>query len=143
MSLAVHGDDFVSEGLLGDLKWLDVNLRKSFEFNTEIMGETNELLKELKLLNRIIGWTQHGTTWEPDPRHVDIRFRDLQLGDGKATPVVTPGDKEAARRAAALKEEKEQQCEECNLVHAYDKGPANGAGSLQPSMTSAISSEKK
>ena len=33
--MAVHGDDFVSEGAREDLKWFDEALAKEFEIKTE------------------------------------------------------------------------------------------------------------
>ena len=58
----MHGDDFVSEGELSSLGWLDAELKKRFELKTEVMGAQQGLEKDLRLLNRIIRWTDEGVT---------------------------------------------------------------------------------
>ena len=91
--MAVHGDDFVSEGQLSDLQWVDQQLRAHFQIKTELMGAQEGLTKELRLLNRILQWAPEGIYWEPDPRHVELTLRDLNLDQGQASSQVTPGVK--------------------------------------------------
>ena len=67
--------------------------------------------KELRLLNRIIRWTARGITWEPDPRHVELVLQGFGLDDGKSSPVVTPGDREAARRVRETPKGDEYLCQ--------------------------------
>lgn len=38
ISTAVHGDDFVSEGALADLQWMDKALKAYFQLKIDIMG---------------------------------------------------------------------------------------------------------
>lgn len=106
------------------------------------MDAAQELQKEARLLNRIIRWTVQGITWEPDPRHVEIVLQGLQLDDGKSSHVVTPGDREAARRVRDTPKGGEYLCGECNLVHAYDSEPVSPMEGLQPSTTSGAFSSK-
>ena len=52
--MAVHGDDFVSAGSYRALQWLDEKLKSHFQIKTEVLGEDQALLKEARLLNRVI-----------------------------------------------------------------------------------------
>ena len=52
--MAVHGDDFVSEGAKEDLKWFDGALAKELQIKTEILGPDEGEVKELRILNRVI-----------------------------------------------------------------------------------------
>ena len=90
--LVVHGDDFVSEGEVGALSWLDESLKKVFQMKTQVLGPDKGQCDECTILNRVIRWTQKGITWEPDARHAEHIVRDLGL-TGSAG-VVTPGVKD-------------------------------------------------
>ena len=122
------------------------------------MGAHSSLGKELRPLNRIIRWTAHGITWEPDPRHVELIVQILNLDADKASPADTPGTRDTTRRSPGSHDEGEYRCEECNLVHAYDRDPvpskvsslfsttsgpsARRTGDVRSSMFSGVSSRK-
>ena len=88
----IHGDDFVTSGSDGDLKWLKANLEKHYELKTEILGPDREDKKQVKILNRIVSWTDEGLTYEADPRHAEIVIKELDLT--KAKGVCSPGTKD-------------------------------------------------
>ena len=102
--LAVHGDDFVSAGSLSCLKWLDETLKGSFQIKTEILGEQDGLLKEARLLNRVISWRPEGLVWEPDPRHCELVWKDLGLDPATTNLLVTRGIRESGKSQAGQKE---------------------------------------
>ena len=85
---AVHGDDFFSEGPGKNLEEMNMQMRKSFALNTEILGGDPGDVKSLKVLNRQISWKDGEMNWEADPRHVEILAR--QLGMEGNTAVKTP-----------------------------------------------------
>ena len=58
IALANHLDDFVSEGVLSDLRWFEGKLKECSMSKTEVMGEANELAKEIRLLTRIRTWSK-------------------------------------------------------------------------------------
>ena len=70
--MAVHGDDFVSEGAKEDLKWFDEALPTEFEIKTEILGPDEGEVKELRILNRVIRLEENGLEWEADQRHAEL-----------------------------------------------------------------------
>ena len=47
-------------------------------------------MREGRVLNRVIRWTEDGWETEPDQRHVDILVKEL--GWSEARPVSTPGE---------------------------------------------------
>ena len=65
----VHGDDFTSEGDIVSLKWMQRGLEEKFALKTKIMGAHPDLLKELKILNRIVRWETEGITYRADDKH--------------------------------------------------------------------------
>ena len=84
--MAVHGDDFVSEGAKEDLKWFDEALAKEFKIKTEILGPDEGEVKELRILNRVVRWEEDGLEREADQRHAELIISQLDLSNAK--PVV-------------------------------------------------------
>ena len=95
--MAVHGDDFVSEGELADLRWVDAQLHEHFQIKPEVDGADPSLAKEAKLRNRVISWSEEGIYLEPDPRHIELSLGDLQLDAGRSTPLSGAGLREHPR----------------------------------------------
>ena len=81
INLVVHGDDFLSEGEAQELRWFDIELRKHFELKTEVLGPDvkNGEVQEIRLLNRILTWSDKGIVWEADPRHAELLIEQLGL----------------------------------------------------------------
>lgn len=92
LRMAVHVDDFLVSGSLGSLRWLQYMMREAFEFKAEILGPGAEEKQMVTYLNRELGWTQEGITYQPDPRHVKTVLREM--GMLTCSPVSTPGVKE-------------------------------------------------
>ena len=86
----VHGDDFTSLGDGESLQWLLAELQKQYELKLRAtLGPDAHDDKDVRILNRVVQWTQDGITYEPDQRHADIVVRELGLA--KAKGVSTPG----------------------------------------------------
>ena len=85
----VHGDDYLSTGLIESLKRLDEKPKGEFEVKTKILGKHKDLEKEAKVLNRVLRITESGWEIEADQRHVELVIEQLGLKDCK--PVITPG----------------------------------------------------
>jgi hypothetical protein len=104
----VHGDDFVFVGSDEDLEWARVEMDKRFLVKVigKLGGDSGDL-QELRVLNRVLCWTDHGIRAEADPRHHEILA--AQLGEGVRSLTV-PGVKERGEiwgeaEDAALNEE--------------------------------------
>jgi len=104
IAMTVHGDDFTSTGTEADLRWLDAQLKSKYELKTKYLGPTPHKghLQELRILNRVISWTDRGITYEADPRHAELLVQELQLDGAKG--VTTPGSKDDVSKAAAENE---------------------------------------
>ena len=79
----VHGDDFVSTGSDSSLKWLESILTKEFKIKTSKIGPDKSDEKELKILNRIIRYTNNGIELEADLRHAELIVSQLGLTESK------------------------------------------------------------
>ncbi len=55
------------------------------------------MIKELRVLNKVLTWDDRGLLWEPDPRHAELVARDLGLELGVSTGAATPGVKSDKR----------------------------------------------
>ena len=88
ISTLVHGDDYVSVGAEADLEWLRVELENDYDIKTTIVGRRRGLEKEVRVLNRIIRWTEEGWEYEADQRHGEIIVGETCAEDVK--PVMTP-----------------------------------------------------
>ena len=64
----VHGDDFVTTGPSDSLDWFDKTLKSAFEIKTDRISSVKDKKKELKVLNRIIRYTECGIEMEADLR---------------------------------------------------------------------------
>ena len=53
-AVIISGQDFVTAGALEDLQWMDAKLRENFQVKTEILGEGENLAKQVRLLNRVV-----------------------------------------------------------------------------------------
>ena len=62
----IHGDDFVTVGRLRELKKMQARLEQELEIKTQIIGMSAEICKEVKVLNRIIRYTESGIELEAD-----------------------------------------------------------------------------
>ena len=101
IALTVHGDDFTPTGREADLRRLDQGLRKEFELKTEFLGpDPKRHVQQLRVLNRVISWSDDAILYEADQRHAEILVRELGLEGGR--PVATPGAREDANKASAL-----------------------------------------
>ena len=94
----VHGDDFVVTGMPAELHWMREKIEEKYELKVEVLGPDEGQQKEVRVLNRILRWTDKGVEYEADPRHVEIILKQLNIGDCKA--VVTPGTKDEGRAKA-------------------------------------------
>ena len=75
---------------------MDVELRKHFDVQTEVLGPEKECVKQLTIFNGVVTWELSGITWEPDPRHAEIVIDQPGLKDAK--PFKLPGVKDRSRR---------------------------------------------
>lgn len=91
----IHGDDYVSVGTDHDLKWLRKRIEEKYELKTQVLGPTKGDSQQVKVLNRVLRWTEQGIEYEAVPRHAEIIIKDLNLD--KAKGVSSPGTKEEGR----------------------------------------------
>ena len=74
-------------------------MEKRYTIKTQWFGPGEKQSKEIKILNRIVSWDNlQGITFEVDPRHAEVIFKQLKLEDAKG--VSTPGAKEEGTATA-------------------------------------------
>ena len=88
LRLTAHGDDFTITGPQDSLTWLRKAMEERFEIESEMLAPEAGMVREIRVLNRIIRWTARGIEYEPDQRHSDLLMREL--GTKNAKPVNTP-----------------------------------------------------
>ena len=73
-------------------------LEDRFDMKTEVIRHRCKegVVKEARILNRIVKATDDGWEYECDQRHVEIILEQLELQDAK--PLGTPGVEEATSR---------------------------------------------
>ena len=92
LKLVVHGDDFLTGGPVGQLRWLASTMDKRFECKHKIMGAAGSHWKNLLVLNRVVEWESTGITISADSKHARLIVEHLGLEDAKS--VVSPGIRE-------------------------------------------------
>ena len=125
MSLTVHGDDFTSTGREADLRWLERELSRKFEIKTDFLGPGARHAKQMRVLNRILSWSDEGITYEADQRHAELLVEAM----GVTRPVSTPGSREDAAKAgppsASSKSALKKQGRSDNSMILFEDGPAD------------------
>ena len=89
---SVHGDDFTTSGPKANIDWMKRQMEGRYEL-TEVarLGPSPRDDKEVKILNRLVRWTEKGSEYEGDPRQVEQVVVNLGLEGAKT--VGTPGVK--------------------------------------------------
>ena len=83
----------MSTGMPEQLQWLRQKLESKYQVKTQILGLGKEHLREVKILNRVVGWYgNEGIKYEADPRHIEIIIDHLGFKDAKL--VSSPGTSE-------------------------------------------------
>ena len=90
----IHGDDFTLLGSEVSLDWFRDKIQEKFEVKFKgRLGPGNGDDKAVRVLNRIVTWTNEGIQYEADQRHAEIIVRQLGLNES-SNSVVTPGVKD-------------------------------------------------
>jgi hypothetical protein len=79
----VHGDDFLACGTLKELRELEAILGKVYEFKIQIAGPWPGADRLLKVLGRILTFTQEGIGYEADPRQLEGALEAMDMVDCK------------------------------------------------------------
>ncbi len=88
----VHGDDFTILAMEKELEWFRKRIAERFEvkFRGRIGPATTDE-KSIRILNRILTWTEDGIEYEADQRHAEIVAKACE---GNKRNISTPGEKE-------------------------------------------------
>ena len=91
--VVVHGDDFTLLGSADNLDWFRKEISKRFEVKFRgRLGPGDKDDKSIRILNRVITWSDDGIEYEADQRHAELIIRHLGLkSDSK--PVGSPSTK--------------------------------------------------
>ena len=91
MRVVGHGDDFTILEAEEQLDWFRERMKDRYTLKVRgRLGPEVHDEKEIRILNRVIQWTEEGIWYEPDPRHAEIIFKDLGLIEGSKA-LSTPG----------------------------------------------------
>ena len=79
----------MSAGMTKDLEWIEEELEKMYEIDTQRTGQHGYVESQVKVLNRVIRRIEKGYEMEADPRHAELICE--QLLESGARKVTTPG----------------------------------------------------
>ena len=99
--MLVHGDDYFSSGQADQLDWVEAELKKKYEIQSQRIGGGAGREVEGKILNRIVRWTKGGYEVEADPRHCELVLQQLELNGAKS--LSSPGATEMTTRSWSLR----------------------------------------
>ena len=87
------GDDFIVLASEEQLNWFRENIGERFDVKFRgRLGPGPRDDKSIRVLNRVVEWTENGLSYEADQRHADLIVKGLGLeGGSKGTPVVSKG----------------------------------------------------
>ena len=89
----MHGDDFTLLGSDEDLDWFEKMIKEKFEVKIRgRLGPGVNDQKSIRILNRILEWSQDGLWYEADQRHAEIFVKDLGLEHDKVRSEL-PGER--------------------------------------------------
>ena len=90
--VTVHGDDFTATGPMRGLDWFNKEMGAKYEIKAEFLGPDAGQSTEIRVLNRVLRWTEAGVEYEPDQRHAEIIMKSMEVQNSK--PLTTPGTNE-------------------------------------------------
>ena len=79
----VHGDGFVLFARQSGREYAEATLRAQYEVKVDIVGAERQDPKEIKMLARIVTYTDQGLMYEPDLGNMEKVIHELKLSDGK------------------------------------------------------------
>ena len=80
LRVVIHGDDFAILGWEKELDWFKRQLKKRFECKHRgRIGPGDKDDKSIRILNRVVEWTEEGISYEADQRHAEIIMAGLGL----------------------------------------------------------------
>ena len=116
--VSVHGDDITSLGPESSLNWLKDSIMTRYEIKYGgMLGPDKHDLKDVSILNRLVSYTDSFTTYEADPRHVQILVRELGVTEAK--PVSSPGTAQPDQDYKPLSPERTQVYRSLTMRAAY------------------------
>ena len=68
----VHGDDFIAVGPDQHLAETRRTLEDRYKLKVQVLGREEGKDSELRILNKVVRWTNAGIELEADPRHAEI-----------------------------------------------------------------------
>ena len=88
----IYGDDFTLLGSDSALNWFRSSIKVKYEVSIGgRLGPDDGDDKSVRILNRVIEWTDKGISYEADQRHAEIIIKQLEVNDMK--PLSVPGSK--------------------------------------------------
>ena len=85
---SVHGDDFTTAGPKLHIDWMKKEMEARYELTeTGRLGPGKRDHKQLKILNRLVHWSDEGISYEADPRQGERVVVDLGLEGAKSVGV--------------------------------------------------------
>eukprot|EP00400_MALV-I_sp_L67-5_P000321 gene321-biopygen669 len=88
--VVVHGDDFTFLGPPSQMNWVAKEMATHVQMRIPGRIGHGRADTSMRLLTRVITWSQDKVTFEPDRRHAEIICRQLELHAGDK-PVGSPG----------------------------------------------------
>jgi len=94
--VVVYGDDFTVLGEEAQLNWFTTKINEKFETKHRArFGPEAKDGKSVRILNRVVTWTEKGVDYEPDQRHTDVILQQLGLSSKSkalSSPMLKPSD---------------------------------------------------
>ena len=112
-----------SAGSSESMLWLETELAKAYEIQTQKLGGIGDAKSEGKVLNRILRCTDGGWEIEADPRHAELVIEQPGLGDDKG--IGTPGVCRASMRTTRRR------------IHHWSARISQGSGELLQGATTS------
>jgi hypothetical protein len=130
----VYGDDFLTAGLVGQLKWFKEATNRKLEAKHQMLGPQAGMKDTITLLGRTIPWTRDRIQYEVDAKHA-IEALGLKDSKGVSTPTTrdeagadeehTAGVQQAVtRKQAAIANNLKQEVEKVLSKNLLEKGLA-------------------
>ena len=105
LSVTVHGDDFTVAGPENSLVWFKGIMENKYEIKASMLGPEAHMSQTVRILNRILGWSPEGITYQPDGKHAEMIIQELGLSEGNAvsTPALADSSSAVEERANSPK----------------------------------------
>ena len=116
----VHGDDFVAVGTRSELRVIEALLIGKYECKVQYTGLQEAMERPVRILGRLVTYTDDGLAHEADPVHAEIFIQALGLDGARSMTTPCSGESASGETGGAVRARRLLEYEACEADGVED-----------------------